>query len=173
MLPLEKPWYRTLLILTLLIGAAGGVLALAFNVVTGAGIDFFFGNAGTGWWQGHWWWIPLTATGGLIVAVLRRAWKVPAQVPSPIKLAFTAWVEPGTVIPWVLISVISLIAGAAMGPFFAFAVMGGGLGSWLVTRLKKDEEEEARQQYTLTGMAGTISISALNYTPHSAPCRLL
>jgi H+/Cl- antiporter ClcA len=156
MLPLEKPWYRTLLILTLLIGAAGGVLALAFNMVTGAGIDFFFGNAGTGWWQGHWWWIPLTATGGLIVAMLRRIWKVPDQVPSPIKLAFAAWVEPGTVIPWVLISVISLIAGAAMGPFFAFAVMGGGLGSWLVTRLKKDEEEEARQQYTLTGMAGTM-----------------
>ena len=156
MLPLEKPWYRTLLILTLLIGAAGGVLALAFNVVTGAGIGFFFGNAGTGWWQGHWWWIPLAATGGLIVAVLRRIWKVPEQVPSPIKLAFTAWVEPGTVLPWVLISVISLITGAAMGPFFAFAVMGGGLGSWLVTRLKKDEEEEARQQYTLTGMAGTM-----------------
>jgi H+/Cl- antiporter ClcA len=156
MLPLEKPWYRTLLFLTLLIGAAGGVLALAFNKVTGAGIDFFFGNAGTGWWEGHWWWIPLTATGGLIVAALRRIWKVPDQVPSPIKLAFTAWVEPGTVIPWVLISVVSLIAGAAMGPFFAFAVMGGGLGSWLVTRLKKDEEEEARQQYTLTGMAGTM-----------------
>jgi H+/Cl- antiporter ClcA len=156
MLPLEKPWYRTLLILTLLIGAAGGVLALAFNRVTGAGIDLFFGNAGTGWWEGHWWWIPLTATGGLIVAVLRRTWKVPDQVPSPIKLAFAAWVEPGTVVPWVLISVISMIAGAAMGPFFAFAVMGGGLGSWLVTRLKQDEEEEARQQYTLTGMAGTM-----------------
>ncbi len=156
MLPLEKPWYRTLLTLTLVIGAAGGVLALAFNTVTGAGINFFFGSAGTGWWEGHWWWVPLTASGGLIVGVLRRTWKVPEQVPSPIKLAFIAWVEPGTVIPWVLISVISLITGAAMGPFFAFAVMGGGLGSWLVTRLKKDEAEDARQQYTLTGMAGTM-----------------
>ena len=32
--------------------------------------------------------------------------------------------------------------------------MGGGFGSWLVTRVEKPEEEEARQEYTLTGMAG-------------------
>ena len=43
-----------------------------------------------------------------------------------------------------------------MGPFFGFTVMGGGFGSWLVTRLGKDEEEEAKQQYALTGMAGTM-----------------
>ena len=156
MLPLEKPWYRKLLLLTLLIGAAGGVLSLTFSSVTGAGIDFFFGNAGTGWWAGNWWWIPLMAIGGFTVAVLRRIWKVPSKVPSPIKLAQDAWVEPGTAIPWVIISVISLIFGAAMGPFFGFTVMGGGLGSWLVTRLGKDEEEEAKQQYTLTGMASTM-----------------
>ena len=28
-----------------------------------------------------------------------------------------------------------------MGPFFGFAVIGGGLGSWIVTRLREDEEE--------------------------------
>ncbi len=127
MLPLEKPWYRKLLLLTLLIGAAGGVLSLLFSTITGAGIDFFFGNVGTDWWAGKWWWIPLMAIGGLLVAGLRKIWKVPSKVPSPIKLAHDAWVEPGTAIPWVIISAISLIFGAAMGPFFGFAVMGGGL----------------------------------------------
>ncbi len=78
------------------------------------------------------------------------------HVPSPIKLAHNAWVEPRDVIPWVIISAISLIAGTSMGPFFGLVVMGGGLGSWLVTRLKKDDDEEAKQQYTLTGMAGAM-----------------
>ncbi len=45
MLPLEKPWYRSLLLLALLLGAAGGVLALVFNGITVRGIDFFFGAA--------------------------------------------------------------------------------------------------------------------------------
>jgi H+/Cl- antiporter ClcA len=156
MLPLEKPWYRTLLLLTLVIGTAGGVLSLAYTTVTNAGINFFFGNVGTSWWDGNWWWIPLTAIGGFTVAVLRKIWKVPSKVPSPIKLAYNAWVEPGVAIPWVIISAISLIFGAAMGPFFGFTVMGGGLGSWLVTRLGKDEEEEAKQQFTLTGMASAM-----------------
>jgi H+/Cl- antiporter ClcA len=156
MLPLEKPWYRKLLLLTLVIGAAGGVLSLAFSTVTNTGINFFFGNAGTDWWEGNWWWIPLTAIGGFTVAGLRKIWKVPSKVPSPIKLAQNAWVEPGVAIPWVILSAISLITGAAMGPFFAFTVMGGGLGAWLVTRLGKDEEEEAKQEYTLTGMASTM-----------------
>ncbi len=156
MLPLEKPWYRRLLVFALVLGLVGGMAALGFNGVTGAGIGFFFGNSGTGWFSGNWWWIPLVALGGLIVSFLRKAWKVPEDVPSPIKLAHVAWVDPGSVIPWVIISAISLIAGASLGPFFGLAVMGGGLGSWLVTRLEKPGEEEAKHEYTLAGMAGTM-----------------
>ena len=156
MLPLEKPWYKRLLLFALVLGGAGGLLALLFMGITGAGIGFFFGDTGTGWWAGKWWWIPLTALGGLIVSFLRKIWKVPENVPSPIKLAHNAWVDPGTAIPWVIISAISLIAGASLGPFFGLAVMGGGLGSWLGTRLEKQGEQEARQEYTLAGMAGTM-----------------
>jgi H+/Cl- antiporter ClcA len=156
MLPLGKSWYKRLLLLALVLGGGGGVLALAFNGITGAGIGFFFGDTGTGWWAGRWWWIPLTALGGLAVSVLRRMWKVPRDVPSPIQLAHVAWVDPGVVIPWVIISALSLIVGASLGPFFGLAVMGGGLGSWLATRLERPDEEEARHEYTLTGMAGTM-----------------
>ncbi len=91
----------------------------------------------------------------MTVSILRKLWKVPDEVPSPIALAHNAWVEPSSVIPWVLISAVSLVAGAAMGPFFALAVMGGGVGSWLVTRLGHDDEE-AQHEYTLTGMAGAM-----------------
>ena len=156
MLPVEQSWYKKLLFFALVLGAAGGVASLVYMAVTNTGISFLFGNAGTGWREGQWWWIPLTALGGLIVAALRKIWKVPQHVPSPIKLAHDAWVDPGSAIPWVIISAVSLIAGAAMGPFFGLTVMGGGMGSWLVTRLGKSDEEEAKQEYTLTGMAGSM-----------------
>lgn len=156
MLPLEESWYRRLLLFALVIGGVGGLLALLYMGITSAGIDFFFGNTGTGWWAGKWWWIPLTALGGLIVSFLRKIWKVPEYVPSPIKMAHVAWVDPDTVIPWVIISAISLITGASLGPFFGFAVMGGGFGSWLVSRVEKQGEEEAKHEYTLTGMAGAM-----------------
>lgn len=156
MLPLEDPWYKRLLLFALVLGGVGGLLALLFMGITGAGIGFFFGDTGTGWWAGQWWWIPLTALGGLIVSFLRKIWKVPENVPSPIKLAHIAWVNPGTAIPWVIISAISLVAGASLGPFFGLAVMGGGFGSWLVTRMEKPGEVEAKHEYTLTGMAGTM-----------------
>ncbi len=155
MLPLEKSWYRKLLVLALLLGAIGGVLALIFMGITGTGIGFFFGNTGTDWWSGHWWWIPLTALGGFIVSWLRKTWQVAENVPSPITLTHNAWVEPADVIPWLIITTISLITGASLGPFFGLAVMGGGFGSWLGARLGKGDED-AKRGFTLTGMAGNM-----------------
>ena len=156
MLPLEESWYKRLLLFALVLGGVGGLLALVFNGITGAGIGFVFGDTGTGWWAGRWWWIPFTALGGPTVSALRRIWKVPEVVPSPIQLAHNAWVDPAVAIPWVTISAVSLVAGASLGPFFGLAVIGGGLGSWLATKLEKKDEGEARQEYTLTGMAGTM-----------------
>ena len=37
MLPLEKPWYRMLLVLALVLGAAGGMLSLVYMGRTYAG----------------------------------------------------------------------------------------------------------------------------------------
>jgi H+/Cl- antiporter ClcA len=152
MLPLEKSWYRKLLVLTLVLGAAGGVSALVFMGITGTGTDFFFSDSGTDWWTGNWWWIPLTALGGLTIAVMRKIWKIPEKVTDPITLAHQAWVDPGNVLSLVAISAVSLIAGASLGPFFALTMMSGGIGSWLVIRLGI-RDDEARHEYALTGMA--------------------
>ena len=47
--------------------------------------------------------------------------------------------------------------GASLGPSFGLVVMGGGFGSWLATRLgKESDDEEARQGFALTGMAGGL-----------------
>ena len=153
MLPTEKSWYRNLLMLALLLGAAGGIGALIFmGVINGAG-DFFYGNTGIDWWAGHWWWIPLTALGGLIVALLRRVWQVPAKVPGGIALVQQGWVNPETAPYWITISAISLITGASLGPSFGLIVMGGALGAWIIARFKIDDED-VKQDYSLTGMAG-------------------
>ncbi len=154
MLPLEKKWYQRLLMFSPFMGAAAGVLALLFMKITGTGTDFFFGGTGTGWWDGRWWWIPLTALGGLIVSALRKAWKIPKIIPGSVALAQMAWVDPSQALYWIVITTVSLIMGASLGPSFGLVVLGGVIGSWLVTRLGYHDDEEAKQQYSLTGMAG-------------------
>jgi H+/Cl- antiporter ClcA len=157
MVPLEKPWYQKLLLLAPVIGAVGGILAVIFMRITGTANSLLYGNTGTGVWDGRWWWIPLTAVGGLIVALLRNIWKIDKEVPGAIALANQAWVDPSKAVYWVLISTVSLVMGASLGPSFGLVVMGGGFGSWLVTRLGKQyEEEDAKQGYALTGMAGGL-----------------
>jgi H+/Cl- antiporter ClcA len=155
MLPLDKPWYAKLLLVALALGAVGGVAALLYTGITDTGIEFFFGNTGPGWWSGNWWWIPLAALGGLTVALLRKILHVSQNVPGAIALAQQAWVDPASALNWVFISIISLISGASLGPSFGLIVMGGGLGSWIVTRLGI-KDEEAQGEYTLTGMAGGL-----------------
>jgi len=159
MLPLEKSWYRKLLIIALVLGGVGGLLVLLFMSLTDTVTNFFYGASGAGWWSGNWWWIPLTAVGGLIISLLRKAWKIPPKVPGAISLANQAWIDTGQAPYWVAISAVSLMMGASLGPSFALVVMGGGLGSWLVSRLGQQESEEARQEFTLTGMAGGLGAS--------------
>ena len=55
--------------------------------VTETGSDLFFDDAGTDWWSGESWWIPLIAAGGLAVAALRRWLAVPEEVPGAIAFA--------------------------------------------------------------------------------------
>ena len=154
MLPLEHSWYKKLMLLALVLGAVGAVAALVFNGVTGVGMGFFFGDAGTDRWTGKWWWILLTAFGGLSISLLRRIWKQPEQIPGSIALARQGWVEPSSAVYWAIISTISLITGASLGPSFALIVMGGAFGSWLVSRLGEQDDEDASQQYTAYGYGG-------------------
>ena len=155
MLPLDQTWYRRLLGYALALGVAAGSLALLYSAATGAGMDLFFGDAGTDWWSGEWWWIPLIAGGGLLVALLRRWWEVPDDVPGAVPYAKQAWVDPASAPRLAAVSAVSLIFGASLGPSFGLVVMGGGLGAWVVSRASIDDEE-ASQQYVLSGMAGGL-----------------
>jgi H+/Cl- antiporter ClcA len=157
MLPLDSSWYRKLLGYALVFGLAAGSLAVVYMGVTGAGSDVFFGDAESDWWSGEWWWIPLIALGGVIVAWLRQVLSVDDEVPGAIAYAQKAWVEPASAPRLVAVAVVSAIFGASLGPSFGLVIMGGGLGSWIASRLDKDEQtDEARHEYTLTGMTGAL-----------------
>jgi len=151
-LPFNEPWYRRIMGFAVVLGVAGGVLGLVYLSATGAIIDLFFDDAGTALWSGEWWWIPLIAFGGLIVAGLRRAWHVPDKVPGGVALIEAADVDHRTAPQWVAISAVSAVVGASLGPSFALVLMGGGLGSWIVSR--RWAESDAAEEYTLTGIAG-------------------
>ncbi len=152
MLPLDLPWYRRLLAVSVILGLAGGIYGLVYLGGTGAVIDGFFGDAGTAWWSGEWWWIPLIAAGGLTVAALRQLWHVPDEVPGGVGIIEAGELDHTTAPQWVVISAVSAVAGASLGPSFALVVMGGGLGSWIAGRRWADRESD--QDYTLTGIAG-------------------
>ena len=153
MLPLDQAWYRRLLGFAVPIGLAAGVLALIYTAATGIGTELFFGDAESGWWSGEWWWIPLIAAGGLLVAMLHRGLDIPNEVPGAVAFIQSGWVDPSSGPRLVLISAVSLIVGASLGPSFGLAVGGGAIGAWVVTRWGTDEGE-AKTEYTLTGMAG-------------------
>ena len=154
MLPFDLPWYRRLIGLAVGIGAAGGVLGLIYLGSTGAVIGWLFGDAGTALWSGSWQWIPLLSIGGLVVAALRKAWHVPKKVPGGVEIIEAGEVNHKTAPQWVVITAISAMAGASLGPSLALVIMGGALGSWIAER--RWAEGRANQDYTLTGIAGGL-----------------
>jgi hypothetical protein len=96
MLPLAEAWYRKLLVAALVLGVAGGVIALVYSGVTDLGIDRFYGEPTTDVWSGQWWWIPLVAGGAVLVVFLRGRWSVPDKVPGAIAIAKRGWVDPSS-----------------------------------------------------------------------------
>jgi len=154
-LPVADQWYRRLLASALVLGAAGGLFALGYSGVTTAGIDFFFGEPTSELLAGRWWWIPLVATGALIVVVIRQRTGLSGDVPGGIALVRVGWVDPSTAVQVIAVSVVSLVFGASLGPSLGIIVFGGGLGAWLVSRRPQADEAE-RQENSLAGMAGGL-----------------
>jgi len=154
-LPLTEAWYRKQLLVAVFLGVFGGIFALAFSVGTTWAIDGLFGDAASDPWSGEWWWIALTASGAVLVTAMRKMMAVPDEVPGAIAMCKAAQVDPQLAPRLVVISVVSLVAGASLGPSFGIVVAGGGMGTWLVQRYLP-REPDAEAQYTLTGMSGAF-----------------
>jgi H+/Cl- antiporter ClcA len=154
-LPIADQWYRRLLAMALAFGVAGGLFALGYSGLTTAGIDLFFSEPTSELFAGQWWWIPLVATGALIVVAIRQRTGLSGEVPGGIALVRVGWVDPSTAVQVIVVSVVSLIFGASLGPSLGIIVFGGGLGAWLVSRRPQADEAE-RQENSLAGMAGGL-----------------
>jgi H+/Cl- antiporter ClcA len=91
----------------------------------------FLMQAGSG---ANGWWVAVTAGAGVMVGVLRSLTKLPARIPGLIADIEGAHVEPRLVPGIVVVSAVSLIGGASLGPEQALGSMGGGAGTWMARR---------------------------------------
>ena len=152
-LPIDRPWYRQLLVIAAAMGLVIGLLRLVYLGITGELTTRVFGDPRIDAWSGDWWWIPFTAAGGLLAAAVRAWSKIPEQVPGGVAVIESGRVDHRVAASWVGLAAISAIAGASLGPSFALVMIGGGLGSWIASR-RWPGDEAARLDATLAGISG-------------------
>jgi len=133
------------------LGLAGAVAGLLFMGAIGYG-DNWYADPTPGWFGGRWWWIAVTAAAGLLVGLLRRVTRLPDHTSSLVADLQDAHVDPRPVPAIVVISAVSLIGGASLGPEKALGSVGGGLGTWM-SRRRRLSAEDAKTT-TLAGFGG-------------------
>jgi H+/Cl- antiporter ClcA len=109
-------------------------------------------DSNPGWFDGHWWWVAITAAAGIVVGLLRRLTRLPEDVPGFFDDVRAGRVDPRLVPGTVAVSAVSLIGGASVGPEKVLTSIGGGVGSWVAQRRGLSEEDS--EVNTLAGVAG-------------------
>jgi H+/Cl- antiporter ClcA len=133
------------------LGVFGGFAGLVFLGVIDHGEKWNI-DSDPHWLGGHWWWVAVTAAAGLLVGLLHRFLHVPEDTPGIIAEIKTGEVDAKLVPATVLISAVSLIGGASLGPEKALGSMGGGVGTWIAKRRALGPEDA--HENVLAGMAG-------------------
>ena len=149
----RSPGFWLLMRYAALFGVVLAFAALAFLGLVKGGTNLWFTlPKNPGWLDGSLWWVAVTAAAGVLVGVLRRAFRLPMKLPGTVQELKDQRVEPSTVLKAVAVSTVSLAGGASLGPEDALGKMGGGLGTWVSERRKLDDDLRATN--TLTGMSG-------------------
>ena len=133
------------------LGVFGAFAGLVFMGVIGLGGRWYVASD-PGWFGGQWWWVAVTAAAGLVVGLLRRLTRLPEEIPGLIDDLKAGHVEPRLVPGVAVVSAVSLIGGASLGPEKALGSLGGGAGSWVSRRRRLSREDS--QLTTLSGFAG-------------------
>jgi H+/Cl- antiporter ClcA len=136
-----------------LLGVVGVIAGLVFISVANLG-SRWYGEAGTGWFEGHPWWVLVAGGAGLLVGLLRRYLRMPEEVPGLIADLRSEHVDRKAVPSIVAVSAVSLIGGASLGPEVALGQMGGGSADLIASRRNLDEDDT--KALTLSGMAGAF-----------------
>ena len=135
--------------------AALGTVGAFVGLVSLGAIKFgskWYAYSHPGWFGGHWWWVAVTAAAGVVIGLLRRLTHLPEQVPGLFEDLQVEHVDPGLVLGTMVVSAVSLIGGASVGPEKVLATMGGGVGSWTARRRRLGKEDS--QVNSLAGIAG-------------------
>jgi chloride channel protein, CIC family len=136
-----------------IVGVFGAIAGLLFLGVTGLG-ESWYGDTGSGWFEGHPWWIAVAAGAGLVVGLLRTVLKMPWSLPGLIEDLEAQHVDTKWVPAVVAVSTASLLGGASLGPESALGSMGGGAGELVARRGSFDGE--TTKAATLSGMSGAF-----------------
>ncbi len=147
----QKRDFWVLMGYAVVLGVFGAFAGLVFIGVIKFG-GKWYSDSDPGWFGGHWWWVAVAAAAGVVVGLLRRLTRLPEEVPGLFDDLKTEHVDPGLVPGVVVVSAVSLIGGASLGPEKALGTMGGGAGSWLAQRRALSKEDS--QVNTLAGFAG-------------------
>ena len=109
----------------------------------------------TGFGKGPWWWLGVTCGGGLAVGL----WKWLTAYPQGEAPSFLQEIQHAHVDPWLgartaVAGLLSLLAGASVGPEYPLSSMGGAAATWLAERLHWPAGRA--QSLTLVGMSAAL-----------------
>jgi H+/Cl- antiporter ClcA len=133
------------------LGVFGAFAGLIFIGVLKFG-GKWYSDAHPGWFGGQWWWVAVAAVAGVAVGLMRRVTHLPWKTPGLFEDLQTERVDAGLVPGIVVVSTVSLIGGASLGPEKALGSMGGGAGSRIAQRRGLKPEDAGVN--TLAGFAG-------------------
>ena len=133
------------------LGLFGAFAGLAFIGVIKFGGKWYT-DFHPGWFGGHWWWVAVAAAAGVVVGLLRRLTRLPWELPGLVPDLQAEHVETRLVPGMAVVSAVSLIGGASLGPEKALGAMGGGAGGWIAARRGLGKEDS--QVNALAGFAG-------------------
>jgi H+/Cl- antiporter ClcA len=123
----RSPGFWVIVKYAILFGVVLPFAALAFlGLVKGGTNAWFTLPKNPGWFDGHLWWVGVTAGAGVLVGLVRRVFGLAPKLPGTIEDIKAEHVEPATVPGKVAVSVLSLAGGASLGPEAALGTMGGG-----------------------------------------------
>jgi H+/Cl- antiporter ClcA len=157
--------YIRLLVLVVLLGAISAVITFAFIALVQLGTDLVWGKIKL--FSGldpRLFTLLLCTLGGLLVGLLVRWFGDITGIFAEVMLEFgrTGRFEYRHAPGMVVTSLVSLIAGASLGPEAPLADACGGTGTWLSDRLKLNDQETRSMGYSgVSGMLGAFLTSPL------------
>lgn len=137
------------------LGLLTGFIAFVFIAIVDWTTELIWPEAEEfGLFSGDPWWILVMVGAGLVIGLLRRLLGVQSNIPGLFDEVDERRIEPRFVPRRVLVSFVSLISGASVGPEAALGSMGGGLGTFISER--RGLSAHKTQTNTLAGMAGAF-----------------